>query len=191
MFLCIVYILTLSVSSRFEDYFQLLELNNEIGAKAAYYNDAGDMGREKYTIVTYLMGIFPYLIYPLVSLFYLKRKRYLGAVMRLEPFLLIGVMFLVIEMVILRANRFVDYYRVYFALFYAEFFIYLIKDKKSVNRKFKAYAVFTPLFLLLLFGVIKGESWRYFPYSTIIEKTVVLQREKKRDGASPANPNEY
>lgn len=190
---CCLYYLSIIVSSSMEDFLQLVDLSEDINAKAVNYNEKGDMGTEGFTIITYLVGVLPNFFYSLYSLYYLRKKKYSGKVMNLEPILLVGLSFIVIETVISRANRFVDYYRIYFVLMYAELFVFLIKERIYSRRKYYQLkdVIFAPLFIILLYGLIKGEGWRYFPYSSVIEKSISDHREKERINGAAPNPNEY
>ena len=103
------------------------------------------------------------------------------------------------------AYRYVDYYKIYFALLFSEFFVEIIKRSdrlKIVLAYARSWIVFIPFFYIfavrqyMLDG--KGIKYRYVPYSSVIDKSISKERELKYKELNAekrfypnANINEY
>lgn len=181
------------------DYLSLLEKVSEVGAnKAENYMSSG-YGEQshnlKYIIVMYIPDIF----YSILSLYYIKKKDSHNPLLKLEPLLLLGVMFMIMRLNLAIAYRFVDYYRVYFLLFESELLISLLKkgnyrlDKAVICAR--TLIIFVPLFFYIGFEKYR-RCPQYFPYSSVIERKIDKDRElfyhnRASHPRPTANYNEY
>lgn len=195
-FLLIMFVVSFSIQRYFGSLIDTLDTMSALGGKAAYYNDDEGFGKSG-TFNYFVVAILPYLIY-IVSCFIYNRKRGENRrIFAIEPFLLMGVMFWIMLMNVSVANRFVDYYRVYFAILYAETFVRIAGEGKNLiskNAIVKALVVFLPMFMLQ-YGTFTrlGDGVRYNPYSSVIERNIDPQREKYYNniGLPSPQPEKY
>ena len=94
-------------------------------------------------------------------------------------------MFVMIQSSFIIAYRYVDYFKIYFELFFAEVFVCMIK--KNVHLKLCLNCVrCVLLFLPILFvNVSYFFEYQYNPYSSIIEKSVFENRENRYKELGP------
>jgi hypothetical protein len=178
------------------DYVFLFEGSEAIEGKVSTYAQSEIYGENTNNIGYFIVSLLPWIAYPLFSLWYCKRYSSNEKLKTLEPFIMIGVMFVIIQSSFIIAYRYVDYFRVYFALFFAETFVCMIKNnhhlKLSLNCA-RSYLFFLPL---LFIPISRFFDYRYNPYSSVIEKSVVEEREDmfQKLGANTyyyPKPNEY
>lgn len=176
------------------DYAFLLEGNDHLENKVSGYAVSDNYGENNKNINYFIVRIFLPIVYSLFSLWYSKRHSRNENLKRLEPFIMIGLMFVMVQASFVIAYRFVDYYKIYFALYYAEAFIVMIK--KSVRLKVGlAYVKSVIIFLPLMINILHFFDSRYYPYSSIITKSINKGRESRYKGGSDnyyfPKPDEY
>ena len=164
--------------------------------KAEHYLNSDTFGDQTKNLKFMAVMYFPYIIYSIASLLYLKKNDKGNPLLKLEPFLLFGVVFIVMQMNLQIAYRFVDYFRIYFILFFSELFLSLIKRKCRLSRGVvltRAFIIFIPIFFM--FGFEKYlRRGQYLPYSSVIERKIDKNRERifmKTQDRIPANRNLY
>ena len=177
------------------DYLELLELGDEIGSKASNYVNDEQYGERGGNLNFLIVNIFPDLLYSLFCVFYLKKYHSDTKVLKLEPLIMIGVFFLILQINLQIAYRYVDYFRAYFCIFFAETFIQLIM---SANRFTLSVKISRAIIVFLAFFLLTG-YYRYkrffliYPYSSVLERSTDHERELFFSiGDRPtANFNEY
>lgn len=193
--LCFAFVLGAIIQKSLGDYIKLIELGEEINNKATNYVDSEKFGDQTGNINFFIVNIFPNLFYSLLSLFYLKKIIPSHKVLSLEPLLMVGVLFLILQTNLQIAYRFVDYFRIIFVLFYAEFFVLLVKNVSRIDRHLaisRALLFFFPFFLLV--GYARSFTFiSIYPYSSVIELKINNAREARylESGLPSANENEY
>lgn len=129
-------------------------------------------------LVVYLMPI----LYIIAIKPYLDRINCTGIISSIEPFIFLGLLFSVFNYNMPIFYRYVDYYRVYFVLLYAELFVKVSSNGINValsNRLLKSVLTFIPFFFILTVSMTDRSSYiRYFPYTNIITKEIVVERER-------------
>ena len=80
------------------------------------------------------------------------------------------------------AYRYVDYFKLYFCILFAECFISIIKESTLLSKGcayLKSLVFFLPLLLaIVVYPYFLGNlGFQYFPYSSIIERNVEKSRE--------------
>lgn len=180
------------------DYLSMLEMVSDVGAQKADSYMSSGYGQQnhnlKYMIVMYIPDIF----YSILSLYYIKKKDSQNPLLKLEPLLLLGVMFVFMRLNLSIAYRYVDYYRVYFVLFASELLISLLKRNGSVDRAVtcaRTFIIFVPLFFQIGFTKYLHRV-KYFPYSSVIDRKIDKERELHYRNITTyprpkANYNEY
>lgn len=177
------------------DYLLLFEGNEAVSDKMTSYAESDKYGTQGGNLNFLIVYIFPNIIYGLISLFYLKKVRPKMDLLRLEPFVMLGCVFLVFQMNMQIAYRYVDYYRIYFILFTSHAFMTWVKDSVMLKKNLayiRTFIFFTPYFVLSNYLTISHYEWIY-PYSSVIERSVDAKREQTymRADRPSANINEY
>lgn len=175
------------------DYVFLLEGSEHLEDKVSSYAESDNYGENNKNIFYFIINIFLPIVYALFSLWYSKRYSENQNLKRLEPFVMLGLMFVMVQASFVIAYRYADYYKVYFALFYAETFICMIK--RCVRLKVGlAYVKCVFLFLPFMYNILHFFDCRYNPYSNVITKSINKERENRFKRAHSyyyPNSNEY
>jgi hypothetical protein len=127
----------------------------------------------------FIVNILPTLIYCVLSLLYLKWKNSELKILKLEPFLMFGFFFLIMQMSLQIAYRFVDFYRIYFVLFMGEAFVVWLKKSSALSisvATLRTYIFFLPYFVFINWSNFTHSEWIY-PYSSVIARSVDQRRE--------------
>ena len=193
----VAFLFSIYINTIFGDYLTMLDAVSEVGAeKAEQYLNSDKYGDQTHNLTYMAIYFFPYIIYGIASLLYFKKYDNNNLILRFEPFLLFGVVFIVIQMNLQIAYRFVDYYRVYFILFFSELFLSLLKRDFRLSRGVvfaRTFIIFIPIFFM--FGIEKyARRGQYYPYSSVIERKIDKYREQifmKTQDRIPANRNLY
>lgn len=192
------FLFAIYVNEIFGEYLTMLDAVNEVGAeKAEHYLNSDKYGVQTKNLKFMAVMYFPYIIYSIASLLYIKKYDKENPLLRYEPFLLFGVIFIVMQLNLLIAYRFVDYFRIYFIMFFSELFISLIKQCVSRLSRGVAFArtfiISIPFFFMIGFtDYIR--LFRFYPYSSVIERKIDKNREQKymeTQDRIPANRNMY
>ena len=124
------------------------------------------------------------------AIIWLKKNRPQSRLLKLEPLALFFIMFLLIQINLRIAYRYVDCFYIYAVLFYSELFVG-ISQKANYNygiRLVRSLIIFIPI--LVFFG-IRFTNKRINPYSSVIEKSIDNERERlyREDAIERAAPN--
>lgn len=183
VFLCGVFLLGMFIMDYLGDYLFLLEDNESISRKVAGYAGSEKYGVQNGNLNYFIVNIFPVLFYVLVSFFHIKKRYPYSNLLKFEPLMVLGIMFILIRMNVEIAYRYVDCFKVYFVLFYSEYFIKMIEEKRRYGIQaavLRAGIVFIPFIMIFLVNnyVLPSEySLRYTPYSSVINRSVSEKRE--------------
>lgn len=171
------------VMNLFGEYFFVFETNDALATKYEKYSNSEKYGVQAGNINFYLVQIFPMLFYSIFSTMLVKWYSPNNKLLKLEPLILIGVLFILIRMNLEIAYRYVDIFKIYFVLFFSESFIMLAKGLRSYSKNLallRSYIIFIPFFLVVfVYNYLLSENYslRYTPYSTIIDREVSQERE--------------
>ena len=179
------------------DYLNLLELSDEIENKADKYMQSEKFGTQAGNLNYFIVKILPTLMYSVISLIYIKRTSPHNKLLKLEPFIMLGMFFVIMRMNIEIAYRYVSYFSIHIVLFYSYLFVNVAKNIKKYSRGLaymRAIVIFIPLFFLN--GYMKYlRAYTFLPYSSVIEREIDRERERKyaeTEKFTPsANINEY
>lgn len=160
------------------DYVFLLEGSETMESKVSGYVESETYGKNTYNIGYFIVSLLPLVVYPLFSLWYCKRCSINEKIKNLEPFVMLGVMFVMIQASFIIAYRYIDFFRIYFEICFAESFVCLIKNdnRLKLSLSFSKYLLF---FVPIFYIAVNHYDIRYSPYSSIIEKSVIEEREKR------------
>ena len=180
------------------NYIYLLD-NSDIEEKALGYAESEEYA-EGFGLRSILLNFLPNMFYPIAALLYIKKNDENNSVLKLEPLLILYLAFLLMKVNFKISYRYVQYYTIYVNLFYANFFVLLVKDVKSRikgNAQFRflmAVLIFVPFFVLRVHYYSKEYVYpRYFPYTSVIDRKVDQTRENLfyQLGGRTASLDEY
>ena len=176
------YILGIFFQKLLGDYIFLFEGNESLEDKFSTYTSEGAVfGENTRNINYFIIKILPNVFYPLFSLWYIKKycKSMKTNLKQLEPFIMLGVVFVLIQIHFLIAYRFVDYFLIFFAIFYADTYIDIISKRKiGLSIAYlKTMVFFSPVMLYLVYSISFKEP--IYIYSSVIDKTISKKKETK------------
>lgn len=168
----------------------------DLQTKYDYYTDSGGFAQEGNPLFL-LFTFLPEIFYTVYGLYYIKKKHINSRLINMEGIIMIGIMFLILQFSISIFYRYTDYYRIYFAMLYGELFIAIIKKTSQNHLRYSILHVvlfFLPMFIVhAVLNPLDGKGRRYYPYSSVIEKSIDKDREKMYSefGLLRANDNIY
>ena len=181
------------------DYLELLAFNEMVMSKMEGYSNNTKLFSQQVNF----MGLMQYFIqFGLYSFFSVKIVKKGGAdIIAYEPFLMMGLLFVVLSIPVPLFYRYINFYSIYFILFFSEHFVSLgksVKDKGIPKILFPAL-VYMPFFFFVILSYTAKEAnsfspgVRYYPYASIIEKSVDVDRERYFNlyDVPRLSPNEY
>ena len=202
MFLILfVTILGYVIQSKFGYFFDLLEISSSgstLANKAEHVSDTNMDYAQKRNIFFYVFNYIPYLLSIVLSVYYIKKKKSSNSLLKLEPLVLIGLMFYCLHTALYIIYRHVDYYKIYFVLYFAECFVgmatktHRIKFSLALSR---SLLLFIPILLMSAVELIN--SGKYYPYSSVVERSIYPEKEKVLKNIRstteffPPRPDEY
>ena len=202
------------IQTKLGDYLFLFELNNSVADKMSGYVDSDVFFKRNITIRSILFSVIPYFVYSAFAILFVKRIRNSIELLRLQPFFVLGLIFVVMSIPVPVFYRFVHFYAIYFVLLFAYLFVELIKNAKGISISLaviRTSVLFIPFFLLAVRNIrspfvsnadagLSSESaskyynyQKYYPYSSVISRSLDEDRENlyKSDGHDVANREQY
>lgn len=173
------YVLGAILQSQLGDVFDMMEFSEGISNKLDNYQNSKYM-RQDHNINYFIFNQGPLIIYPVLSLLYLKKYCKESKILSLEPFLVIGLLFQAMVFNIWIFYRFVYIYLIYYIIFIVEFFIEYSKRHVNCSRSLAYMAagtVFIPLIINILYFIRPFTHEGFNPYSSVIERSVDRDRE--------------
>lgn len=168
------------------DYVFLLEGNHKLEGKVSSYLESDHYGENNKNINYFILTLLLQVVFPLFSLWYSKRYSLNEGLKKLEPFLMQGIVFVMVQLSFIIAYRYVDYYTIYFELFFAEAFVCMVKKKLHFKIGL-AYVVCSIFFSPFIINIRKYFDCRYYPYSSVIKRSVNKERENRYKKAHTYN----
>ena len=194
--LVVAFIAGMGLQEFLGEYAALLEEGSgEVGDKVSDYASSGRWGVSHGNMTYYFSLILVKIIYPIFSLLYIKKYSDNEDLKRMEPFIMFGLGFVLVQMSFPIAFRYVYYYEVYFALIHSYVLVSIVKNNVILEWKLvymKAFIFFFPV--LLYYGYNKYRTNKYHPYTSIFEMKVSQVRENgymSRSTYLAPNKNEY
>ena len=177
------------------DYIFLLEDSEQITDKVEKYTESDYYGTQSDNVNNLLVRFFYDVIYGLLSLWVVKVKIKNYQLLRLEPFVMLGLFFLMVQINFQIVYRFVAYYRIYFVLFYSELFIGFAKKYLRMPC-ITAYIMMILFFVpyIVLSGYMKKQAFdQYYPYSSVLDKSTTPERQAlyRKENRYGKRENEY
>ena len=129
----------------------------------------------------FIVNIFPLLIYPILSIVYLKRNCKDSPALKLEPIIILTLMFQVMQFSIEVMYRYIYALSPYIIIFIIEYIMEFSRNssalKKSVSY-FRSFIIILPLLVSFLFVRNPFTHPGFNPYSSVIERSFDEDREK-------------
>ncbi len=183
------------LQSKLGDVFQLFEFADGVSGKLDSYLDS-DFTRQEHNFNYFVARVLPVSIYPILSLVYIKMKCKGSHILKLEPFLMIGLLFQMMRVNIDIFYRYVYIYLFYFIIFVVHFIIEYSKNSlqlKSSLAYVRTIIVVLPFIASIAYYEPMTQA-NFYPYSSVIEKSIDKKREKYFAGFVEyynLNKNEY
>lgn len=201
IFIFLGLIIGIVMQTQFEEYLMLFGFDDYIQEKMEGYASSDRffaiLGKNfKFYIANFLILI----VYVFLSFKYVKKYDNSSRILKFEPYLVLGLFFVVMNSAIAIFYRFTNYYSIYFVLFIAQVFVDIAKRERYRFTYIKSLLLFFPFFFYVAFTYIGlGDSDRYhkfYPYSSIIDMKIDKEREKTYsnhmyDQIYPPHSNEY
>ena len=181
------------------DYLALFDIADDaIAAKAENVANSDRYSSQTGNTNFLIVKIFPFLLYSLFTLLYLKRYRSSSALLKFEPYIIMYLGCLILEINVYICYRFAMYYIIYFLFYISDAFVEIaIQGQKKLSVPLavtRSFMIILPFVFLIEFGFYK-RWWVYNPYSSVIERRIDKTRENNRHEIHPygpsANKNEY
>ena len=165
-----------------EDYIAMLEFSETMSNKAEGYFSRDDLTEQLGNVFYFIVNIVPFLFYSTVSFLYVKNKKKNDQLLKLEPLLMIALLFMVLQMQIYMVYRFVNFYAIYIIFFSSYFLINIARNNRRLSlgvSYFRSLAVGTILIFAIIYPYFREITIgrRYYPYSSVIEKSIDRERE--------------
>lgn len=174
----IAYLGGMIIKVQLGDYLDLLALSESSTNRLEAYMNTNYWDQNA-NIFSMLVLIVPFIVYPLLSFYYIKKSNYYSEFKQLEPLLIMGLICVAAQASVNLFYRYVHFYAPIFIIYFAHYFISLINSNKKKLGNVAcviAFAVFLPL--LVAIARQKVDIWsRYYPYSSVFERSVDRQRE--------------
>lgn len=176
--LFLAYILGNIIQSVAGDYLAYLEFNEEIYERVEMYMDS-----ERYmssrNLNFFIVNMFPFFIYSYFSYLYLSKNKVDEGLMKLVPFVIMGLIFLMFRLNVTLFYRYIYFYNIYFVIFYAEVIIVMIRRRYLIKNNANiigVFMLFLPMFLVMAkYNYSRREM--YYPYSSVFNREINEERE--------------
>lgn len=176
----LAYIIGGVIQEKLSDYLMLIELSEDLEKSASVYSNS-DIYSKGRNLNFFIVNVLSFIIYSFFIVFYFKKKNIYSELIKYEPYLIIGLLFLILKSRLFIFYRYVHFYNIYIVLFVANAFISCIVDQKQLDKALasaRSVILFSPLFILLLMYNIRRFPM-YYPYSSVIEKKIDKNRESE------------
>lgn len=182
LILFITYFVGAILQSMLGDFFEMLEFAEGVQNKLENYEDTSYM-TQTHNMNYFILRVFPIIIYPILSLFYVKLKCKDSKILKLEPFIMLGLVFQVMQFNIHIFYRYIYIYYAYYIIFIVHFFMEFSKSTfrlKSSLAYARTFVIVLPFLVSLLYAFRPFTTENYNPYSSVIERSIDKDREKRR-----------
>lgn len=182
LFILSAFVIGSIIQYNFEDYLIIFGFDDFIQSKAEDYFES-----DRFFAITgknfkfFILNLLPTFISSLAILS-LKKKNNSCELMRLEPYFVLCLFFMILSMRIAIIYRYVNFYAIYVILFVSQCFVEAFHSGRKTEKV--RNTILSVLFVLVIlsgyFG-IKGENDRYhkfYPYHSIIDKQTDKMRER-------------
>lgn len=179
--LAVFFVLGKIIALSLGDYAIFFEAYESVEEKVSVYAASEKFGEQMHNINFIIVNMLPVIFYVIFTLIYVRKNvGPNGSLLRFEPMLLLGLCFVMIRINFEIAYRYTEYYVPYFVLFYSQTYVTIAQKKKNISKSLaytRAFTLFS--FIILSKLVALFASYEYNPYTSIINKHIVTEREKE------------
>lgn len=188
------------------DFLFLFEVNDQVYGKMQNFTESEYDFSQTINWKGFVGAKFPYIFYSLFSFYYISKYPDKGKaqnILKYQPFVILGIVWVMISISIPISFRFTRFYEMYFILYFSYAFVELIRRNKRMGSLafVRAFLLYFPcLFIMVHYyfdkpNIMKGESFtnynRYIPYRSIFDRGENHEYEKIFDWYHKAKVNEY
>ena len=176
------YFIGMILQSMLGDVFQLLAFSDGVYNKLDSYLDNPLFTSQIHNLNYFIVKVFPVIIYPIISLLYVKWKCKDTKILQFEPFVMMGLVMQAMQFNIHLFYRFTYIYYVYYMIFIVHFFIEYSRRSFWLSRTLaytRTFVVVLPFFACLYYAFGPFSDVFYNPYSSVIERSIDKTREKR------------
>lgn len=184
VFLVFAFVVGAYLQSKLGDVFALFEMADGMSDKLDEYADSDKYMGQIHNLKYMLFILAPLIIYPLLSLIYLKLNHRDSQLLKFEPFVMLGLIFQMMQFSIDLMYRYVYVFMPYYILFIIQFIFEYSKDSFMLKKSLalvRSLTIVVPL-LVSAYVVWPMTHVSFYPYSSVIEKSIVEDREKYYSG---------
>ncbi len=173
------YFMGVFIQSKLGDVFTLFEIADGVSNKLDAYMDGGYMAQHA-NIKYFIVNVFPIIFYSILSIAFLKRNCKNAHILSLEPFLMITLLFQMMQFNINMMYRYIYAFTPYFILFFVHFLMEYSKNSKILEKSLsyvRSVTILFPLFVSIAYAWPLIQP-NFYPYSTVIERSIDDNRER-------------
>jgi hypothetical protein len=162
----------------FGDLFALMDFNEVVSNKLFGHEERGRFSTENLNLNYFMVALVLPITYIILSLYHVKKNHSKPDLLKLEPFVMMGLMFLVLQFNVGMLHRFSRAYEFYFILFFVQFFMDMSKAGNFIPNAVslvRTFVVFLPLLLQPMHKSVLSDT--YSPYYTVIERKIDREKE--------------
>lgn len=166
------------------DMFMLFEAAEGMYDKLDNYAGNDKYMGQIYNYNYYLVYFFPLIIYPILSILYLKRNCRDSQILKFEPFIMIGLVFQMMQFNIDLMYRYVYVFTPYYIIYIIHCFMDFSKKSLLLTKSLAYVRTFVIIIPLLVSSAMKWPLTHvsFFPYSSVVERNTDENREKYYSG---------
>lgn len=189
------YFVSVTLKPMIEEYSILLDFNSHLVERMDSYMNLDEYSEAKnLNLFGYLANLILY-VYPLFALYKIRYK--IDRLIKLEPFFMLYFIIAVMVLNLPLLYRYSHFYSIYFYFLISYTTVYVFKSI-SIDAIWHKYLVgvilLLPMLYYIQFGHFKKEYLRrYYPYSSVIEKSIDKERENvySNYGVNKVGYNKY
>lgn len=172
------------LQSQLGDVFALFEAAEGMSDKLDDYLNDDKFTGQIHNLNYFIVHVFPLIIYPILSIVYLKRNCRDSQVLRLEPFLMIALLFQMMQFNIQIMYRYIYVFTPYYIIFIIHYFIEFSKNSLLFKKSLafvRTFAIILPLLVSIAY-IWPLTHVDFYPYSSVFERSIDKERENYYSG---------
>lgn len=197
VFLLFSFYLGYFIQRNFGDYLLFFDFNDMVSEKATNYTESDVYFEQNISVKEIIIWKMPYVLFSFIAFWYLRMKKISddiqeGSLIRLQPYLLIGLVFVLFSIPMPICYRFIRFYIIYFILFFVQFLIGMVRYRSKISISvalIRSFIFFLPMLHIIssiyLDSIYESTNYskyfcyeKYYPYSSVIERGINERREK-------------
>lgn len=181
------------IQQRFGDYLMLLQLSGEVAEKAEDYANHDILFQQRINMFGVFSTKISLVLYMIGAYYYIKLKSKQGDdyILKFQPFVILGSIFVLFSVPMPIAYRFVRFYNIYMLFFFVHFFMDIVVNNLQTMKSLswvRALVLFLPFCNAISHEYREkygGDEWshnvyqyrRFYPYYSVLDKGTDEERE--------------